>query len=450
MQNTFFITDRGLFTAYRSWIQRMKNPHMPSEWTGYGKTGNQVLFWGFLLSLIFVGGIAFGGFNFVAQQLSSVSGGGVVRAPAGAQAFCPATGTVGPATSPPAGCSAQPVLVQVHVADAFSGALAANTYSCKFWSPAGQVYEDVLSFGSSGLCTTTNQYTPGTPLVVEVCKLTISCGSTVYAQQKTAVFYPLPCGLGTVPGGMPCPGPAAGTVSFGTPTTSPPQIVEVNMPIEKIPGEAFATNTPNLVTIAWPNATSFTSSNTGFCNSGTNSLGAVWTLSFTIQTGTSGTAPGNPFGAGYQSFTPVDLNSAGSASPSYRGTLSDVLQVEIKETSSTGTTLTPTSGPMTRIVAKPSSVSDIIYNVPLNGLTLAKSSGGVPGYLATTPGGNLGIYSFTQGFDCTAIKNGSAVTVTVTCDYYMYYSSTYVAANYGSANAEAVKTSGTNTVTVKT
>ncbi len=450
-----FDTDWGPFTPYASWLRKTKTqqgPQSPQEWTGYGKTGNQIVFWGIILTVVLGVGILAGGFAFVGSQLSSIGRGPVVvPAPAGAQAYCPATGTVGPITSPPAGCFAAPVLVSVHVFDAYSGALPGATYSCKFWSPSGAIYEDVLSFGSNGNCTTNNQYVPGTPVFVEVCKLTTSCGSAAYNQQKTVVFYPIPCGLGTLPGGIPCPGAAAGTVSFGTPTTSPPETVQVNMPIERIPGEVYATNTPNLITISWPNATSFTSSNTGFCGTGTKSLGAIWNLAFTIQVGTSGTTPSNPFGAGYApgGFAPVDQNSAGPSSTGYRGTLTDVLQVEIKETSSTGTTLTPTTGPLTKIVTKPSATPDIIYTVPLNGLTLAQSSTGAPGYLGTASSPNIGYYSFTQGFDCTAVKAVGSVTITITCDYYMYYSAAYVANNFGSANAEAVKTAGTNTVTVK-
>ncbi len=446
-----FGTTYGIFTGYAKWLGNIKrSSETRGGVTGYGRRGSLVLFWALILSLVYIVGIALGGFNFIGQQLSSVSRGGVISAPAGASAFCPTSQTVGLMTSPPAGCSGQRVLLSVHVVDAFAGALAATTYSCKFWSPTGAFYEDVLSFGSNGLCTTVNQFDPGTPVVVEVCKLTTSCGSTAYAQQKTAVYYPLPCGNGLVLGGTPCPGASFGTVSFGTPTTSPPQTVTVNMPIEKITGDAYATNTPNTITISWPNGTTFSASNTGFCNSGTKSLGAAWNLGFTVQVGTSGTTPGNPFGAGYQPFNPVDINSVGPTAPSYRGVLTDVLQIEIKETSTTGTTLTPTTGPLTRLVAKPASVPDIIYTVPLNGLALAQSSTGAPGYLATTPGGNQGIFSFTQGFDCTAVKNGSAVTVTITCDYFQYYSTTYVSNNYGSANTEAIKTSATNTVTVKT
>lgn len=419
-------------------------------WTGYGRTGNIIVFWSLVLGLLFLVMIPFGGYSFITRYISSGFG-APVYAPAGALAYCSVTGTSVSVTAPPPGCASQLTTVTVTVSDFYAGK-SLSGWSCTYFSPTGQFYESMTNTGANGNCVGTRQYQTGSPVIVQVCHSTTACGSGSYAQQITTFFSPLPCagGAGAPLGGLQCPGGSAGNVPFTPPTTSPPYALAVALPVVLLQGDAYVANTPNKITISWPNGTTFAASNTGFCNSGTASLGAKWNLGFLLQVGTSGTVPANPFGAGYNPFTPVNLQSG----PSARGSLQDVLQAEIKETSTTGTTLTPIGGPFVKTAQKPASTSDVVYTVPLNGLTLAQDPSGAPGYLATTPGGNQGFLSFSQGFDCTAIKNGSAVTVTITCDWYNYYSQTYVGSatsgSGGSVNSEAVKTAATNTVTIKT
>jgi hypothetical protein len=304
---------------------------------------------------------------------------------------------------------------------------------------AGAVIESSITT-SGGAATTGNAYCPGQALQFEV-----SSGSGFTYTTTSDIYY---APIQTTPF---CPS------STGCQTSTTYQPFSIVFTLN--PGKNIGANA-NTISATFPNATTVKTTEAAYCKSGSNALGQQFALGYQVQAGTTGTLPTAPYGVGYTSFTPVDLQLSGTA---LRGQLITAVQFEIKETSSTGNTLNVISGPLQKLASKPAATSDVIYYVPLTDqqATLAKLSGNVYASStavsgdpnAGTPGVNdNGVYQFSVAFDCTQVYNGSSVTVTITAIEYMNYSPTYVASNNGGINPEAaiISASSNNVLTINT
>jgi hypothetical protein len=321
---------------------------------------------------------------------------------------------------PGSGCYNTPVVMKFALGDQWGTTNFAASYTCRILSggtsppgatgpgsgsSAGTIMPgDSAITSSSSACTTNSAYSPGQTLQVE--------------SSTTSV----PVGLAL--------------------TLTPSTSAEYNVA------------NPNSALIGLPNATSIgapgTATSTGYCTTGSTSkpLGGTsagpFVLSFQAIVGGNAiaTTPASPFGAGYVSYTPLDLNQAGGSSTV--GTLITAIQVEIKATTQSDVPL-PQGGPLgTALLSKPGSVPDNIYviQVPDTSATYVKLGGGGvnPSY--------QGSFSVSQAFACTNFVSGDIATITAI--EYQNYSPAYVKANNGALNAQATAVSATTTVlTVK-
>lgn len=346
---------------------------------------------------------------------------------------------------PGSGCYNTPVVLKAALGDTYGTTAFGSSWFCRVLSggttpsgvlgpgagsPPGTIMPGDSSItSSSGACTTNSAYSPGQTVQIEV-----SSGSG-FTYTTTSDIYYTP--IFAVPF---C------TSSTGCQTSSTSVPISVSFTLN--PGKNVGANA-NVISATFPNGTTVTTTETAPCKTGagaTATLGQQFTLSFNVQVAISGTLPSKPYGIGYSSFAPSDLGS--QLGTGNRGTLQTAVQVEIKETSSTGNTVIPISGPMTKLSSKPASVPDNIYAVPLSDAQATwavNSAGGIVNGLS-------GLYQFSESFDCTQVYNGSGVTVTITSIEYMNYSTTYVSNNNGGLNAEAAIISGSsnNVLTIKT
>jgi hypothetical protein len=354
---------------------------------------------------------------------------------------------------PGSGCYNTPVVMKFALGDQWGTTNFGSSYTCRILSGgtsppgatgpgsgslAGTIMPgDSAITSSASACTTNSAYSPGQTLQVA-----ISSSSTFAFTTTTFNFY---TPILTVPF-------CTSSTGCQTSTTSVP----IGLALTLTPSTAAEYNAanPNSVLIGLPNATSIgapgTATINAYCTTGSTNkpLGGTsagpFVLSFQAIVGGNAiaTTPAAPFGAGYVSYTPLDLNQAGGSSTV--GTLITAIQVEIKATTQSDVPL-PQGGPLgTALLSKPGSVPDNIYaiQVPDTSATYVKVGGGGvnPSY--------QGSFSVSQAFACTNFVSGDVATITAI--EYQNYSPTYVKANNGALNAQATAISATTTVlTVK-
>jgi hypothetical protein len=290
---------------------------------------------------------------------------------------------------------------------------------------------------SSSACTTSSAYSPGQTIQLEI------SSSSTFAFTTTTYNYYTP--IITVPF-------CSSNTGCQTSTTSVP--IGLSLTLTPSTSAEYNTANPNSALIGLPNATVIgapgTATLNAYCTTFASSkpLGGTsagpFVLSFQTVVGGNaiGTTPASPFGAGFVSYTPLDLNQAGGSS--FLGTLGTYIQVEIKATTGGDIPLAQ-GGPLgTPLIAKQGTTPDVLYAIPVSdgAATYVKYSGG--GVNPTYQGS----FSTSQAFACTNFV--SADVATITAIEYQNYSPTYVKNNNGALNAQAVAISATTTVlTVK-
>jgi len=372
-------------------------------------------------------------------QRAAIFGTGQINTPG--QAYCPATGTVAAASSPPTGCLPTAQFLQVTLVDVGNTATKLSGWSSSLIDPTanGQVIDSCLNTGSNGQCTfSAIAYAPGRSLRMWICHQTTACGTSAFAQQKTVIDVAFP-GLPNAPGG---------TVPFwpGTqsPTSTPTQAFF--LPVLLLAGDAATSNTPitNLFQLA--NGTRIATGSTCFLNqaSGTNTcfLGTgvkIPTFTFTLSHNFVGT---NPYSNGFNSFPYSNFP--------VRGQLTTVIRLEVKQTAgsdpvcvfaSSGAGSGPWPGSPT--ATKQGSVPDVFYISGDQAATLTQKIN-QDGSIATS-----GAQSFTYSVDCTAMATSGDKSL-FTMDLLTYFSLTYFTTNTGATNSEAVTQMTQYTLTLQT
>ncbi len=394
-----------------------------------------------LLGLITLAAVTYAGGLWRLPAPLSV-GGPVIPQLAGT-AFCPATSTLASPTSPPTGCYNQAQILSIKLMDFYAAAsLTASAYTCKIFvlgASGWQSPESVAAGAAPTTCTSGLTYLPGTQITLEVCKdTTPACVSGDYTAQKSVYYCPLPSIVGS---GICSQGPGAGVVPFSTtPSASSAPTSYYSLPIVLLAGQAVASATPDLLTWTWQNGTAVTVAATCFINTGTNacdlpkatSTGRMSTqLTIGAPATGGGTAPANPMGAGYSTFTQIDpsLQSGVTA----RGPLQAVLQVEVKATTNSDMCL-PTSGfaGITPTVIPKNSATDILYDYVIPDAQITRTADASGNVLTS------GQVASSILWDCSQVFNGSGDVVTITANLYVYYSLSFVKALAGSLNPEAV------------
>lgn len=399
-------------------------------------------------------------------------GGPPITGLSGGTAYCAAgpngagVYSAGPGTTAPAGCSPQAQILQVNLLDLFAGApLAASAYSCKMWvfsttpPPAGIAIAStdpltgisgywyspaVVAAGAAPTSCVFSGYPvlPGARIQIQVCKdTTPACVIGDYTAQKTVMYCPLPSIVGT---GLCGAGAGAGFVPYlpvGSYTTIPTNYF--NLPVTLLNGAALANSTPDQIQWQYQNGTSKTAATTCYVKSNAASNCAApaatstgrFSLLFVNQGPSSGggTLPAAPYGAGYASFIPVDLQTG----PTARGSLNTVLQLEVKAT--TGTDMcVPTSvlglaSGIAPVVISKNSATDLLYDYVIPDAVFTRAVDASGNTLSS------GAFSATLSWDCSQVYFGGATdAVTLTANLYAYYSVNYVKNIVGSLNPEAV------------
>jgi hypothetical protein len=379
-------------------------------------------------------------------------------------AFCPATSTLAPPTSPPTGCYNQAQILSIKLQDFYaSAALTASAYSCKLFvlTPTGWASPEVVAAGAAPTtCTSGLTYLPGTQITVEVCKdTTPACTTADYTAQKTVRYCPLPSVIGS---GVCGSGAGAGVVPFSTtPSASTAPTAYFSLPIVIDTGQALANNSPDCISAVYSNGTatpaapctSAGSSNAYVknCTTGASCVAmggstvctgapcaGYFTVTENVLYGTAGTLPtANPWGNGFTTYTPVDLQSGLSA----RGPLQVALVMEVKAT--TGTDMCTPSGASGTLdtvlgvspqVLPKNSATDVFYVwiLPDSAVTKANDASGT----------NIQVPSLTtqatsMSFNCNPVyTGGSTDVVQITQNLYTYFSIQYFKAYTSSLNPE--------------
>jgi len=417
--------------------------------------------WLVVLSLIFIVLVPAGGYQFIASNISRLSTTYTTPPPppAGANAFCPATNTVAPISSPPPGCFNQAQILQITPQEL--GGIGGTPFpigtfekttgvGCKIFVGAigSATPTEFIQASSSGVCPTANTYLPGSQVWVQFCEDdSTGCVTGDYKNTQTVMYCPLPSIVGT---GLCNAGSGSGYVPFSTtPSASTAPTQYFYMPIVPLLGDdpvGMNSGTSEALVWTWQNNTQATvvsssafisacyvsTGSTKACDLPTaTSVGNFYT---TLNTIPVGTLPAAPYSIGYASFTPVDptLQSGTSA----RGALNYVLTLEVKATtnndictlqSSTGFTF---AGPFSR---GGSSTDQMYYAViPDSAITKSTDQSGNP----IANGNILGQLQW----NCNQVYNGSGDIVQICATQWAYFSTKWFAtANYNTVNPEAVK-----------
>lgn len=301
--------------------------------------------------------------------------------------------------------------------------------------PSGYVYESLTS--SSGLCTGTYKYSAGWSLTLHICHDTSACASTDYARQITSLELGFP-GYQSGPGG---------TFPFyqGNQAPTSTYAETFTVPVGILAGDKAVSNTPITSKFVLGNGTTLSTGSTCTLNkaqNGTNTcfFGTTYNPTVTMTLYNTLTCSANtPCGDTFNSFTPIQLQSPGSAVGTLLGA---VLQVEVKQTQ--GNDPIPTlAGPFTKVVTKTGSVPDVIYSTGdlSQPLTIARDQNGnlLPGITASFTTGQ-----FTISAAGMTTQGDNAL---LTFNLYTYWSLSYWQ-NNGSINTQAVTQMTAYTLTV--
>lgn len=445
------------------------------------KQNNTGLAIGLVLVVIVGSFFATSGFTknpFTGGPLSGVSYANPTPALAGAGAYCPGTSTSYsvPFSNLPSNCINVPETLQITpqawdpgINGCASGPQTGCTFKasanvvCKIFQlqPSGWVNTETDLGSSSGVCTSTQTYFPGSQIIVEFCERTSAVcdiSSSTYTTTSTVMYCPLPS---TLPSGVCGTGPGSGYVPLWTPSGSTTIQYSYNMPVLASSGDQYqGMNAANKQSLAWTwqNGTQVTTTaavcfvgRSADCASPTASSQGRFAATITVQP--FGTFPAAPYAFGYASFSQTDPSyQQGTAA---RGPLNYVIVVEVKATTNNDMCTITNGGTVTfsggqgaftvtpTIIARGGSATDslYIYTIPDWAAIRATDGSGNP------VTGYTGLYTGNFGFDCSQVYSagptGGTDVVGIAATQWQYFSTKYVQAYVGNAiNPEAVKVGG--------